>query len=51
MPNMFSLDYHTSLVTGNNGVVAISDSIKEGKGRLIYGFAQTRGTVAARAQS
>jgi hypothetical protein len=41
MPNAFSLDYHSSSETSNNGVVDLNDSIKKGKGRLINGFAQT----------
>ncbi len=32
MPDAFSLDYRSSLQTGNNGVVAISNSIKQRKG-------------------
>ena len=28
MPNAFSLDYHSSSETGNNGVVAVGSSIK-----------------------
>lgn len=51
MPNAFYSDYHSSSETSNNGVVAVCDSIEKGKGRLIYGYAQTRDTVAARAQS
>ena len=29
MPNAFSLDYHSSSETGNNGVVAVGSSIKK----------------------
>jgi len=35
MPNEFSLDYHSSAETGNNGVVAVGSSIKKERVDLI----------------
>jgi len=51
MQGAFFLDYHSSLETSNNDVVSVGDWIKKERDRLINGYAQTRGTVAARAQS